>query len=512
MKRNIKSFIILLEFVLVILIPILGISWKSGDYSSSEKRNLAQFPSVISEDGITLDFKIKDEFNSWFDDHIGFRRQMVQAVSWFKLNFLNRTPSDNVHIGKDDWYFYTLDNNLEIAIGNFPIKDSDLKQILNNMKKIKEVVRSQGREFVLVLPPSKVSIYPEYARYGSGEVIKTPVDIVADYLEENSDIKVVRLKEALLDAKEIEQVYFKEDTHWNEAGAYVAYKQIISNLQEWGLCDSQAVSVKYLESSHVCDLTLMMGQSTPEQTLETQILQQNAVKEPDGSDLQQLLKQYMGECQTYHYKNSYIKDKKAVFFGDSMFGSWNATELMAENFSEFTYIWNYNVKNEVIDLLDADIVFLEITERGILGLSTIEFDILQSTVLQPNIGTNQCIISDINSSYEVDISKNGTSTIITTTGSEDPQIVFKPLNEAVKATELSLSLSNIEKQQDLQLYYADVDGEFSESNSIRFTIIPEKTEYNISGFNTDKIKFLRLDFANESGSNYKIESITLKYS
>ena len=46
-------------------------------------------------------------------------------------------------------------------------------------------LNEKGIEYVVILPTSKVSIYPEYLRIGKGKVIETPVNLVADYLEKN---------------------------------------------------------------------------------------------------------------------------------------------------------------------------------------------------------------------------------------------------------------------------------------------------------------------------------------
>ena len=65
----------------------------------------------------------------------------------------------------------------------------------------------------------------------------------------------------------------------------------------------------------------------------------------------------------YYYRNSSASGKTLMIYGDSMFGFWNMTELLAENFSELTYIWDSDIRSSLIDDLHPDIVMYEMTER-----------------------------------------------------------------------------------------------------------------------------------------------------
>jgi hypothetical protein len=50
-------------------------------------------------------------------------------------------------------------------------------------------------------------------------------------LRGDSGIDIVDLRSSLLRAKQTEQVYYRTDTHWNNAGAYVAYGAILAHLE-----------------------------------------------------------------------------------------------------------------------------------------------------------------------------------------------------------------------------------------------------------------------------------------
>lgn len=362
-KKNISIIAI---FILLIGLPVITLRWVGSDYSAAEKRILAPMPTLLQDDG-SLNINARSEIKDWFGDHIGFRDEFVFVNSYIRYNFFHQSPSAQVHIGKDGWFYYTLDNNLEIAIGAYPLSDETLAAILQNHLAVQKKLQAKGIDYVIVLPTSKVSIYPEFMRYGSGEVCVTPVDIVANYLENNSDLKVVRLKEELLEAKQTEQVYYKTDTHWNQYGAYVAYRKIIENMQQWGLCNTAPIDVDFVDAEYTGEFGAMLGIDLgAESTKNSLILNPQAIKNPETEKYSvfcNILEAEGISNPCHFYSNPAVTGKKVIMFGDSMFGSWNATELLAENFSEFTYIWDGNIRESLLDTMTPDVVIYELTER-----------------------------------------------------------------------------------------------------------------------------------------------------
>lgn len=365
--HNVKQKIILVVGLLVLVIPLFTIKWSGGEYSASEKRNLANFPQ-LTVNGI-LNKSFPHDMINWLEDHIGFRNSLVKLSANVKLNILGLSPSPQVHIGKEGWYYYTQDSNLEISTGNYPLDAECLESILQHHLRIRDKLLESGIEYVVVLPVSKVSIYPEYMRYGSEQVRITPVDIVADYLEEHSDLHVIRLKEDLLASKETAQTFFKTDTHWNQYGAYVACRKIISDMTAWGLCSTPFEYISFEDGIYLGEFGAMMGSAELlgwEPTQNIKFWDQNAVKNQETSRYRQLMDIVSGEAiynPTYYYTNDSVKQRSVLMFGDSMFGSWQATELLAEHFSEFTYIWNYDIRQSIIDYINPDVVIYEMTER-----------------------------------------------------------------------------------------------------------------------------------------------------
>lgn len=386
MKKKILSCATVALFALLLALPILFIRWTGGDVSDAENRTLAKMPTFFREDG-SLNHEAYGETTRWLEDHIGFREQFVHLCSEIKFRLFRQSPSDRVQIGKDGWYYYTLDNNLQIATGEYPLTDELLEQILYTHVAIRDKLAERGIDYAVLLPVSKVSIYPEHLRLGDGQVHVTPVDTVADYLEAHSDLKVIRLKEALLAEKDSNQLYFKTDTHWTQMGAYVGYKQIVKQMQAWGLCAADPIQVDLTEASYTGEFGAMMGVSLgAEPTLNTVISDPKAVENPDPVKHRALweAQEAFGFRGFNYFENAEADGPSVMLFGDSMFGGWNLSRLLSESFSSYVYIWDREIRNELLDAIQPDMVIYELTERFIDSIPSTNRAFLQNPLTNPS--------------------------------------------------------------------------------------------------------------------------------
>ena len=365
MKNNkIYNTIMLLAFILILCLPIIFFNKASNKVSVTENRYLASFPKIFNEYGEIEIVGLRSGIESWLNDNIGFRDQFVKLHTKISFDYFNMSPSEKVEIGKDGWYFYTRDNNIDIARGSYPLSEDLLINIARKQEKISEYFKNKGIEYVLILPPSKVSIYFDKLNSGAFDFRETPVDILANYLKENTSIKVISVKDSIINAKQSEQVFYKTDTHWNEVGAYVAYKTIIEELYKYGLTDTKPVDVEKIPSQYLGEFSAMMGDTNllgKESSVETQIINSNA-KLVNDETVNKIINN--SKC-TYSFENNKVKTNKTLLFGDSMFASFNMPELLAENFSTFTYIWSYEIIDDLVNEVKPDIILYEITERFI---------------------------------------------------------------------------------------------------------------------------------------------------
>lgn len=378
MKKSMKiNIMFILCFIMMITGPLLCINRINNKMSTAENRYLANFPKITDEKTGMIDKNFLSGFNSWLKDNIGFRDFFVKMNAKINYKLLKSSPSTLVKFGRDDWFFYNNDNNLEIASGNYPLSEETLGAIKKEQEAIQKALAQKGIEYVLVLTPSKVSIYPEEIGGGNFKVRETPIDIVEKYLKENTTIKVVNTKQELLKAKESgQQVYNKTDTHWNEEGAYIGYKNVINDLNRWNILNSGPADIKQIPSTYKGEFSSMMGDSSllpPENINATEIVSPNAVAVQNDRLLNLIQIQQQNDNFGYNgnhiYTNSSQKDKKVLMYGDSFFGGWKIPELFAENYSEFTYVWSDRIKGAVVNEVKPNVVVFERTERYITTLA-----------------------------------------------------------------------------------------------------------------------------------------------
>lgn len=420
-----KKKLVAFCFLWMLFLPILFINKVPNGISELEKRHLATFPAFFTDEG-SLAPNIRKSFESWLSDNIGFRDLFVTAYGNMQYKIWKRSPSQKVQIGRDGWMYYTLDRNLQIASGENVLLPKELEMILKQQLRINDKLKKQGIEYVLILPISKVSIYPEYIRSGDYHVRETPVDQLGQYIQEYSDIRVIPLKNALLNAKKEGQVFFKTDTHWTEFGAYMGYREIIKKLNEFGLLSDEPKEVTFEPFEYQGEMGGLMGNSKlvpPEKTTKSVITAKDARRIEEGklySSFQAVLEEYQVKNPSYLYEND-LKDNTLLMYGDSMFGAWNATELLAEHFNHMAYVWGGDIQQEYIDLLRPKIVMFELTERYLNQLMTRNrnfsdrLDSFQAEIISHDAPTT----IDRTSEYSINIAVKNTSS---DSWSEDKQV------------------------------------------------------------------------------------------
>lgn len=366
-KKN--NLLLIIIFLSAITLPFIFSDKAGGKISVSENRYLAPFPNFINPDFDQAD-GIRKGLENWINDNAGFRAQIKKLQSYFDIRIFHVSPSSRVHIGTGGWYYFTDDNNIEIAKGTYPLTQDLLERIKENQVSIQQALKKKGIEFAIVLAPSKVSVYPEYLG-GDFVVQKTVIDIVSDYLLKNTTIPIINTKPDLLRAKNSELVYFKTDTHWNDAGAYIGYRSVINAFNSLGIIHSSPIDISTVPSTYKGDLSIMMGDEDlfpPEPYQATQIINPNAVKIESGYDFRKMQSLMLLNNTEYNfdiYENPKAEKKKLLIFGDSFFRFWKMKEMLAENFSNLDFIRAFDIRNNLIEQVKPDIVLLEVTERDI---------------------------------------------------------------------------------------------------------------------------------------------------
>ncbi|WP_256759524.1 hypothetical protein [Cohnella sp. WQ 127256] len=348
-------------FVFLLVVPVFGGLILNQKQADVENRTLATNPFLHLSD---LSFReFTGQFESFINDHFAFRDRLIRWNNEIKVKWLGMSSVDQVIIGKDGWLFYNGDGSIEDYQGLETFSDKQLQTIRDNLEERKRWLAAQGIEFYVTVAPDKNTIYPEYL---PGYIRKgqngTRLDQLLAYLRSNSDIEVIDLRTTLLEHKSDGQLYHKNDTHWNELGAFYGYEKIIAEVRQ-DLPGIEPLSIhdfKVNSTSSSGDLSKML-------MIDGEISDDYLTLEPvSGSKVEN----YTMQAEPYPDSPDTIittapglpaDSYTLLMFRDSF--TVNMIPYLSRNFKRSVHVWNHNFDTNIIKEEHPDVVIHELVER-----------------------------------------------------------------------------------------------------------------------------------------------------
>jgi len=225
--------ILFLGIILLIPISYLAAGDSRGN-ANTENRTLTEKPQFRLS--ALEDFP--ESYEAYYNDSFPLRSQMIRANSRIDYDLLGESSSDDVIVGKDGWLFFQGEekNALTQYKGMKPYSQEQLRRIGDNLTATPQSLADRGIVFVLFIAPNKERVYADYM---PGYILRDEavdnVEQVVSYLREHTDIPVIWCEEALREARQEypeTDFYYRLDTHWNHAGAYIGAKIL---LEQFGI-------------------------------------------------------------------------------------------------------------------------------------------------------------------------------------------------------------------------------------------------------------------------------------
>lgn len=229
-----------------------------------EKRPLENWPSLelwrADPKQATVSFeRAFSERHQWRDEGIAWN-------AWLDWRVFGRSTTPNVIVGKEGWLFYAGDRAMEQYQGLFRPTAVDYAYLADVLAMRHQWLEARGIRSLVVLAPSKESIYPEFMPNGLPRLHdETPDRPFWRALAQHQDaVRGVDLQTLLLNQKVLEgrpPLYFKGDSHWNDLGAFIAYEAMMEALGLTQRVDSGLIQKGTVnEAVHpLSDLAGMMG-------------------------------------------------------------------------------------------------------------------------------------------------------------------------------------------------------------------------------------------------------------
>ena len=363
--RRWSDTILVLAFLVAICLPMADTLFDLDPTVLSEKRRLA--PPPVSRLSQPIEVSYTGAFESWWNDSFGFRRSLVVGYSR-SLLALGVSSTPGVIIGKSGWLFFAGDDALASYRAVQPFRQAELDAWQRRMEQRHAWLAERGIRFLVVIAPNKETIYPEFMPARLNRVSETTrLDQLIRHMRGRSSVAIVDPREALRAAKRGGAVYFRTDTHWNDAGAWLLHREILTQLHVWypEVAPGPAVPLVRVSSGWSGDLATMLGLegrlSEERVLLEPPRASRTADPGPRPLDPQRRLS--AAERQT-------ASGLQVVMFHDS-FGL-SLQPLLSESFARIVFSsgptdWRLNFDPALIERERPTLVIQEIAERFAVG-------------------------------------------------------------------------------------------------------------------------------------------------
>lgn len=365
------QYILPVVFILLLVIPnIISISSNYKSDKTNENRQLAQLPKLDFEN--LGDFP--KAFNSYYNDHFGFRKTGLMLYNHFNYFFLKKSPiPDKAILGKDNWLFKGRD--IDIYRGKERLTPEELTTLETHLRKREEYLKEKGCKLMIVLVPMKKEIYSEYVPDEYYRLTSyTLTDQFLDMVKNKTDIEILDVRDKLKSEKKYyPELYHKHDNHWNDIGAFYTYQEIIKRLNtEFDLGEPRSID-EYEIVTTECkpgSIARLLGVDDVIKTTRTDLNPLFKVKS------ERLEKRYEAPKRCPHpwiyerrYSTSNDSLPRLLMVNDS-FGEY-LYPLLSEHFSYSIFLfdtWEYKLHTDKLDTEKPDIFIMCMVESLIPNL------------------------------------------------------------------------------------------------------------------------------------------------
>ncbi|MBR6770056.1 MAG: hypothetical protein IKM28_02220 [Lachnospiraceae bacterium] len=362
MKKNYTDYGMIFLFCILIGCPYL-IWLFAGKYlegKNQENRLLAERPQ-ISEWSLTEILSFPQETETYINDHLPFRKQMINIQGKLNYYLLRSSIDKRVILGKNGWFYFNDTTNGD-PIGGYKgrnlLTEYELSRIADNMQVTKDNLKAEGIDFIIFIPPDKERVYtknmPDYYGVPSEEY---PIKQIIEYLQEHTDVKIVYPIEEMVRTAETlgDEVllYLKTDTHWTRAGAYVGAREL---LKECGIQLPEMLSEEIWiqeQESGAGDLARMLSI--------TDTLGKVKTYAPNGYPLNGVKCIKAEDNRELHYQSQSLDGRKIFILRDSFCSA--MAPIIGSQFRESIMWHNTTFNHDMIQKYQPDIFVMEMVER-----------------------------------------------------------------------------------------------------------------------------------------------------
>jgi hypothetical protein len=363
--RQFFDMLMIATFATLLCLPALDYLFKLDHAPATvENRRPSSWPRF---EGITLSAAFISGIEAYFNDHFGFRKQLVRWNNHWKGQLFKDASGRDVLIGREGWLFLASGRMFEHWTRQIRWSEQEMSAWARFLEQRRDWLRERGIKYIFVVPADKHTVYPEFLpewmQKGSQP---SKIEQLSAFMKAHSTVAVLDLAPALIEARKLHPSYLKTDTHWNLFGAFAGARALVAalRLQCPGL---EPLPLDVYDWKTVPregqDLARLMGR--PEDYPETQALEPIAVK------LLPMLKELrnparlpqLGASDLYPcFTSNALATGKAIVFGDSFAKAWHP--FLGQHFKEVLYVRYGDWDPAFIAREKPDVIIDEMVERG----------------------------------------------------------------------------------------------------------------------------------------------------
>src|SRR5215203_3555430 len=149
------------------------------------------------------------------------RPRLISLISDVRLSLGDRV-FPKVLVGDHSWLVFTGEGDLDVYQQATLFTPDELAHFQQNLDALAANYAERGITLLVIVPPSKNTIYPERVPYEIPVLgNQSRLDQMVTYLHEHGQTQVIDLRPVLLAARNEREVYYATDTHWNDYGVYM---------------------------------------------------------------------------------------------------------------------------------------------------------------------------------------------------------------------------------------------------------------------------------------------------
>lgn len=217
-------------FLIILILPV--VQQFSGIFNIrpvEEQRRKNSIPQVSMKSLISGEFMKK--FDLYYNDAFGFRDLLIRLNNNISYHLFKTSDNQQVIIGKNGWFFYneTLNDYRHIPT----ITPGQAQQIVEKLADFQQRLRDNNINFVFFIAPNKNTVYPEYMPENIPvEQNHSNYQIILQAIIKDGRINYLDFTEDLKRSKNINNLYRKRDTHWNEESAVIVAQKLLQHMSD----------------------------------------------------------------------------------------------------------------------------------------------------------------------------------------------------------------------------------------------------------------------------------------